>query len=68
MSSEQPSETVHLKGGPCDGVEVLATTGQSLLVECAADDPDVVARYRPGREKGVYAFRGMDRVVGRIAL
>lgn len=67
------SEHVTLRGGPCDGLRVPATVNspwrfsRPLLMEDSAD-PDVVARYRPSREKGVYTFRGMDRVVARVPL
>jgi hypothetical protein len=67
------SEHVTLRGGPCDGLRVPATVNspwkfsRPLLME-DADNPEVVARYRPSREKGVYTFRGMERVIARIPL
>jgi hypothetical protein len=59
------SQLVLLKGGPYDGVQVNVTPRQSLVLE-SSDELGRVARYRPGRERGVYTFRGMDTVVARI--
>lgn len=60
--SGRVAQYVTLKGGPCDGLRVLATLGQSLLMEDSAE-PGKVARYRPGRAKGTYTFRGFDTIV-----
>lgn len=67
------AERVLLEGGPCDGMRITATVckpwNQSvpLLME-DAEQPDIVARYRPSRRKGVYTFREYDRVVARLPL
>ena len=59
------ARTVTLRGGPFDGVRVTVTSGAALLMQ-GEETPDVVARYRPSREKGVYSFRGMDKIVAHI--
>lgn len=64
---EAIARMVTLRGGPCDGLAVTATSGRSLLMEDSRE-PGRVARYRPSREKGVYTFRGFDRVVWRLEL
>lgn len=62
---EPHARYVTLRGGPCDGLSLTVTWGQSLLME-SAESSGEVARYRPGRENGIYTFRGMDRVVATL--
>lgn len=55
---------VTLKSGPLDGESMTVTMGATLSFE-DPDDPTRVARYRPGRERGTYTFRGFAKVITR---
>lgn len=54
---------VTLKGGPFDGAIVNVKDGHSLVCDI---ENDRVARYRPGRDKSTYTFRGFDTVIARL--
>jgi hypothetical protein len=43
---------------------MTVTMGATLSFE-DPDDPTRVARYRPGRERGTYTFRGFAKVITR---
>lgn len=57
---------VTLRGGPFDGTTAQVVRGTTLVVFGDPLAVDRVARYRPSRERGVYTFRGLDRIVARI--
>lgn len=54
-------DTVTLKGGPFNNVAVARPSGRSLQV--FGDSKKVCARYRQGRDRDTFTFRGMERIV-----
>ena len=53
-------DNVTLKGGPFNTVAVPRPNGRSLLVFGSLKDEG--ARYRQGREKNTFTYRGMEVV------
>lgn len=64
------ADVVVLRGGPFDGAEIDRdwAAGVPLLCQGEPLPEGMVARYRKSREKGVYTFRGYDRVIGMLPL
>jgi hypothetical protein len=58
---------VTLKDGPFDGQEIESSDGRTPLIIEGGDVPEgMVARYRPTREPGVFAFKGYDKIVAKL--
>lgn len=62
-----PHTLVTLRGGDFDGREVWVAGRGPLLLQGGPLPDGIVARYRPSRERGVYRFRELDRIVGTVA-
>lgn len=69
MMQETVQNVVRLVGGPYNGLEVpRPASGASLTIwEDGEPSPGAeCARYRPGRDKGTYTYRGKDRLVATL--
>lgn len=59
---------VKLDGGPFDGAEVEVSRGATLNIEGTQVPDGHVARYTPTRDKAVYRFRGLSKVMARLPM
>lgn len=68
MLVNESKPTVTLRGGPFDGQTVPAPSdGAALVLFEGEPEPGAeCVRYRPSRERGVYTYRGKDRLVGTL--
>lgn len=59
---------VTLDGGPFDGLEVQIVGGGPLAIQGDPVPEGNVARYTATRDKAVYRFRGVSKVVATLPL
>lgn len=59
---------VLLRGGPANGARVEVESGTGLIIEGLGVPEGEAARYRPTRERGVYRFKGLTKIVARLPL
>ena len=62
------SPLVKLDGGPFEGAKVDTDRGQTLSLRGRGVPEGHVARYTLTRDRGVYRFRGLSKVLATLPL